>query len=71
MSMNAAVVDRYMPAEPTVTQRGDKPFAMIRRLAGRPRWSQDLRYLNIGDSYRISGGRRGHEGGSSWVHTHH
>ena len=71
MIINSAVVDLHMPADPTASERGDKVIAVIRRLVGRPRWSQERPYLNIGDSYRIPDGCRGHEGGFNCVHTHH
>jgi hypothetical protein len=71
MSINSALVDLRMPADPTATERGIKVIAVIRRLVGRPRWSQERPYLNIDDSYPIPDRRRGYDGGSNWVHTHH
>ena len=71
MSINSALVDLRVPAEVTLAERGTKAIAVIGRLVGRPRWPQPRPYLNVGDSYRIPGGRRGYECGSNWVHTHH
>lgn len=71
MSTNSALVDLRLPAPPAATQRGIKLTAAIRRLVGRPRCSQERRSLNIGDSYLIADRRRGSQGVSNWVHTHH
>jgi len=71
MSINSAVVDLRIPADPSASEHADKLTAVIRRLVRRPRCSQVRPYLNIGDSYRIPDGCRGGESGSKWVHTHH
>ncbi len=71
MSINAAVVDIPMSADPSSIERGNKVIAVVRPLVGRRRWAQKRSYLMIGDAHRIPDGRRGYEGGSNWVHTHH
>ncbi|MBV9797724.1 MAG: hypothetical protein JO039_06740 [Solirubrobacterales bacterium] len=71
MNINAAVVDLPMSADPTPTQRAHKIIALVRPLVGRRRWPQERSCLTIGDARRIPDGRRGHERGSNWVHTHH
>jgi hypothetical protein len=69
MSINSAVVDLHMPADPPAdppaSKRGDNNvIAVIRGLVARPRWSQERPYLNIGDSYRIPDRCPGYEGAS-------
>ena len=71
MNINSAVIDIRLPAETTGTEHRTNVIAAIRRLVGHPRLLQERPYLNVADSYRISNGRRGHEHGSTWVHTHH
>lgn len=70
MSINSALVDLHVPADPTSTERGNQVIAVLRRFVGRPRWSQQPPYLKLGDSYRIFDGRRGYAG-PNWVHAHH
>jgi hypothetical protein len=71
MSINSVVVDLHTPADATLTDRGNRAVAVIRRLVGRPRWSQERPYLKIGDSYRIRDRRHGHEVGTNWLRSHH
>jgi hypothetical protein len=71
MTINSALVELRLPAAPTATGRGIKVIAVTRRLVGRPPWSQERLYLNIGDSYRTPDRPRRSEGASNWLHTHH
>lgn len=71
MSINSAVVDLPLSADPPATYRGIEVMAVIRRLVGRPRQAQERPYLNIGDSYRVPDRRRRYDRGPNWVHTHH
>jgi hypothetical protein len=71
MSVNSAVLDLHMAAQRTEVERGNELVTALRGLVGRSRSRQGGSYLNVGDSYVITGGRRTHERGPSWIHTHH